>query len=162
VDFFHHGMMTLTKKSDRVIIFLPGKTEGSIGDLLKKALSRFGCEGVIFGPISDYGCALRTIIDLKPACAAGIPSQLLALSRYRESELSAEQIQFKSVRLSTDYVPLSVADSLKQKWGCEVYGHYGMTDMGLGGGVESCNRLFKASWHINMDISEKKDHKTEV
>jgi phenylacetate-CoA ligase len=136
VDFFHHGMMTLAKVSDRVIIFLPGTTEGSVGDLLKKALSRFDCEGIIFGPIKDYDRALKTIIELKPACAVGIPSQLLALSKHRGSELSAEQIQLKSVLLSTDYVPLSVADMLKQKWGCEVYGHYGMTEMGLGGGVE--------------------------
>jgi phenylacetate-CoA ligase len=135
-DFFHHGMMTLAGESDRVIIFMPGKTEGSVGDLLRKALSQSGCESIVFGPISDYSRALKTLIDIKPDCAVGIPSQLLALSRYREFEFSAEQIRLKSVLLSADYIPLSVADSLKRKWGCEVFGHYGMTEMGLGGGVE--------------------------
>ena len=38
VDFFHYGMATLAGPADRVVIFLPGKTEGSVGDLLKKGL----------------------------------------------------------------------------------------------------------------------------
>jgi phenylacetate-CoA ligase len=135
VDFFHHGMMTLAKPSDRVLIFLPGKTEGSVGDLLMKGLSRFGCEGIPFGPVTDYKHALKRVLEVKATCAVGIPSQLLALSRFRESGLSA-RIQLKSVLLSTDYVPRAVADSLMQTWGCEVYSHYGMTEMGLGGAVD--------------------------
>jgi phenylacetate-CoA ligase len=140
VDFFHQGMMTFTNASDRVIIFLPGKTEGSVGYLLKKALSRLGCESIVFGPISNYGQALRKLLDGKAACAVGIPSQLLALSRYRESGFAEGPVKLKSVLLSTDYVPQAVADSLAQTWGCEVYGHYGMTEMGLGGGVECSAR----------------------
>jgi phenylacetate-CoA ligase len=140
VDFFHHGMMTLVKTLDRVVIFMPGETEGSVGDLLQKALSRFGCEGIAFGPIVDYGRALKTLIDLKPACVVGIPSQLLALSRYGESGFAPEQIHLNRVLLSTDYVPQAIAYSLAQTWGCEVYGHYGMTEMGLGGAVECSAR----------------------
>ena len=134
VDFFHHGMTTLVDPSDRVIIFLPGKSEGSVGDLLRKALYRFGCEGIGFGPIDDYRRALETIVDLRPACAVGIPSQLLALSRYAAA--STGQVRLKSVLLSTDYVPQAVVDSLTKAWKCKVYSHYGMTEMGLGGAVE--------------------------
>jgi phenylacetate-CoA ligase len=136
VDFFYHGMGALVDPSDRVIIFLPGKTEGSVGDLLRKGLCRFGCEGIVYGPVIDYEHALRTLLDVKSACAVGIPSQLLALSRQRESGSVAKQGQLKSVLLSTDYVPQAVSESLAQTWGCEVYSHYGMTEMGLGGGVE--------------------------
>ncbi len=137
VDFFHHGMMTFTAPSERVIIFMPGETEGSVGDLLKKGLRRFGCEGIVFGPIIDYGQALKTLVDAKATCAVGIPSQLLALSRYEEI---GREVRLKSVLLSTDYVPQAVADSLTQTWRCEVYSHYGMTEMGLGGGVECSAR----------------------
>ena len=140
VDFFQHGMATLAGPADRVVIFLPGKTEGSVGDLLKKGLDRLGCEGIVFGPVADYRQALRTILDANADCAVGIPSQLLALSRYRETGVPCKRVQLKSVLLSTDYVPQSIADSLAQTWGCEVYGHYGMTEMGLGGGVECSAR----------------------
>ncbi len=140
IDFFHHGMTTLVGQCDRVIIFLPGITEGSVGDLLKKALSRFACEGIVFGPIDDYSRALQAMLDLKPDCAVGIPTQLLALSRYAQSGILGGQIHLDSVLLSTDYVPQAVVDSLSQTWGCKVYGHYGMTEMGLGGAVECSAR----------------------
>jgi phenylacetate-coenzyme A ligase PaaK-like adenylate-forming protein len=41
-----------------------------------------------------------------------------------------------SVLLSTDYVPMAIKQKLEQHWGCRVFGHYGMTETGLGGGVE--------------------------
>jgi phenylacetate-CoA ligase len=33
-------------------------------------------------------------------------------------------------------VPSALVDELKRTWGCAVFGHYGTTEMGLGGGVE--------------------------
>ena len=99
-------------------------------------MTRLGCEGIAVGPVADSRQALRTILDANADCAVGIPSQILALSRYREPGFPSKRIRLKSVLLSTDYVPQSIADSLAQTWGCEVYGHYGMTEMGLGGGVE--------------------------
>lgn len=140
VDFFHHGMTTLASECDRILIFLPGKTEGSVGDLLRKAVNRIGCEGIVFGPISDLEEALRAMLDMEPDCVVGIPSQLLALSRHRESGLPPGKIRLKSVLLSTDYAPQAIADSLARTWGCEVYEHYGMTEMGLGGAVECSAR----------------------
>jgi phenylacetate-coenzyme A ligase PaaK-like adenylate-forming protein len=135
VDFFHHGMMTLVRPFERLIIFLPGETENSVGDLLKQALARFGCEGIVFGPISDCGQARQALLQLRPACAVGIPSQLLAVSRHGDAS-SAGQIRLRSVLLCSDYVSQAVAASLADTWGCEAYSHYGMTEMGLGGGVE--------------------------
>jgi phenylacetate-CoA ligase len=134
VDFFHHGMTTLTDESDRVMIFMPGSTEGSVGDLLKKGLGRFGCESIVYGPVKDYQDALRTLINEKITCIVGIPLQILALSRTRQPGIRHPDL--KSVLLSTDYVPKALAASLTEAWGCKVFNHYGMTEMGLGGGVE--------------------------
>lgn len=139
IDFFHHGMTTLVDHSDKVIIFMPGGTEGSVGDLLKKGLAQFGCESIVYGPIKDYGHALKTLIDAKITCIVGIPSQVLALSRF-EPGIETKKLMLKSVLLSADYVPLSTVSALEQTWGVLVYGHYGMTEMGLGGGVECAAR----------------------
>ncbi|MDD4369450.1 MAG: phenylacetate--CoA ligase family protein, partial [Oscillospiraceae bacterium] len=38
--------------------------------------------------------------------------------------------------LSTDHLPLAVIDAIEKAWHCRVYNHYGMTEMGLGGGIE--------------------------
>ena len=34
VDFFHHGMATMAKPGERVLILMPGELPGSVGDLL--------------------------------------------------------------------------------------------------------------------------------
>ena len=38
--------------------------------------------------------------------------------------------------LSADNVPDAISNELRRIWGCEVFTHYGMTEMGFGGGVE--------------------------
>jgi phenylacetate-CoA ligase len=42
----------------------------------------------------------------------------------------------KGVLLSSDYVPQAIVDEVAQMWGCPIFEHYGMTEMGLGGGVQ--------------------------
>lgn len=145
IDFFHHGMTTLARPSDRVLIFLPGKTDGSVGDLLRRALSRFDCEGIVWGPIDDYGGALQAFLDIRPDSVVGIPTQLLALSRYCPQMQFPGIAKLRTVLLSTDYVPFSLVRALEKEWGCEVYGHYGTTEMGLGGAVE-CS--FRNGYHM--------------
>jgi phenylacetate-CoA ligase len=40
------------------------------------------------------------------------------------------------VLLSADYVPESLVKNIEENFGCTVFSHYGMTEMGFGGGVE--------------------------
>jgi phenylacetate-coenzyme A ligase PaaK-like adenylate-forming protein len=61
----------------------------------------------------------------------GIPVQVLTLARQSRGKAAP-----RSVLLSTDYVPKALMEELTRIWGCEVYTHYGMTEMGYGGGVE--------------------------
>jgi phenylacetate-coenzyme A ligase PaaK-like adenylate-forming protein len=61
----------------------------------------------------------------------GIPTQVLSLARRGGGSVAP-----KSVLLSTDYVPDAITNELRRIWGCDVYNHYGMTEMGFGGGVE--------------------------
>lgn len=133
VDFFHHGMTTLTDSTDRVMIFMPGTTPGSVGDLLVKALARFGCTGLIYGPIKDYAHAALALQDENITAVVGIPSQILTLARTTTAGAIA---RVKSILLSADYVPAAAVAAIQKAWGAVVYGHYGMTETGLGGGVE--------------------------
>ncbi|MBN1906818.1 MAG: phenylacetate--CoA ligase family protein [Deltaproteobacteria bacterium] len=133
MDFFHHGMMTMTDAHDIVMICMPGGTEGSVGDLLQRGLARFGCKSIVYGPIKDYSHALDMIVNEKITCIVGIPAQILYIARM--SENSTCRVTLKSVLLSADYVPASAASVIKNAWGAILYEHYGMTEMGLGGGV---------------------------
>lgn len=140
IDFFQIGMSTLVSPGDKVLILLPGKLTGSVGDLLVRGLHAMGVEGIPHGFVQNPAETLEIIIKEKVDALVGIPTQVLSLARYRGDGGKTVPIRLKSVLLSTDYVPLAITRELQRSWGCQVYGHYGMTEMGLGGGVE-CQAL---------------------
>ena len=139
VDFFHHGMSTLVRPGQRVAILLPGELPDSVGDLLLRGLQRMDVQALVYGPVSEPLDAAEAIASFGAHCVVGIPTQVLAVARsHRGKAIGKGAIE--SVLLSTDYVPHAIAKILEEVWGCRVFNHYGMTEMGLGGGVE-CEAL---------------------
>lgn len=136
IDFFQVGMSTMVGTGDCVLILLPGERPGSVGDLLAIGLGRLGVLGIKHGPVRDVAETLEAIAREGANALVGIPTQVLALARYRDDRGRPVSLKLKSVLLSTDHVPGAIAAAVEQAWGCEVYNHYGMTEMGLGGGVE--------------------------
>lgn len=137
IDFFQYGMSCLVDETDRVLVLLPGKAYGSIGDLLKKALTLSKVECVVHGVLTNLEAVEQCIEENHITCIVGIPMQILYLSRTK-SKLFGTYI--RKVLLSTDYVPDVLVKELKDRFDCDVYNHYGMSEMGYGGGVE-CEAL---------------------
>jgi phenylacetate-CoA ligase len=135
VDFFHHGMSTLVQPGQRVMILMPGEAPGSVGALLAEGLSRLGAVGSAHGPVRDPEQAVAAILAAKAACLVGIPVQILGLARHPGSA-RIPRGAIRSAVLSTDYVPATIVAALERRWGCEVFQHYGMSEMGYGGGLE--------------------------
>lgn len=131
VDFFAQGMSALTNSGDRVLILLPGERPGSVGDLLVQSLRRIGAQGIVHGPVGDARSTLVVMDRERTDVLVGIPAQVLALVRESSGKPGP-----RGVLLSTDYVPAAIVNELQQIWDCEVFTHYGMTEMGYGGGVE--------------------------
>jgi phenylacetate-CoA ligase len=129
IDFFRAGMATFTSPGDRVLILLPGETPGSVGDLLAIALERMGAEPVKHGLVRDVGETLRVMRQEQVDGVVGVPYQVHALAAYGPG------LQLKHALLTTDHVPDAIVTAVAKAWGCAVYNHYGMTEMGLGGGV---------------------------
>ena len=135
IDFFQHGMSTLVQTGQRVLVLMPGEVPESVGDLLVKGLDRLAVEGIVHGPVRNPVKTIDEILDREVDCLVGIPVQVLSLVKHRKGAC----IPFGSIRsvlLSADYVPASLVQKIEQTWGCSVYQHYGMTEMGYGGGVE--------------------------
>ena len=139
VDFFHHGMSTLVRPGQRVVVLLPGERPDSVGDLLVRGLRRMDIHALVYGPVTDPLHAAEAIASFGAHCLVGIPTQVLAVARSRTGAAIGKG-SIESVLLSTDYVPRAIAKTLEEVWGCRVFNHYGMTEMGLGGGVE-CEAL---------------------
>jgi len=133
VDFFQYGMQCLTGSMDRVLVLLPGQAYGSIGYLLKKALGRSGVYCNVYGIMDNPQKVEEVIMSNNISCIVGIPMQILLLSRIK-SETFKKYI--RKVLLSTDYVPDILVDELNTRFNCKVFNHYGMTEIGYGGGVE--------------------------
>jgi phenylacetate-CoA ligase len=130
IDFFRVGMSTFTGPGDRVLILLPAERPGGVGDLLAAALRRLGAEPVRHGVVDDLDATVDVLHRNRVDVAVGIPVQVLALARRDPTA------RLRAVLLSTDHVPTALARTVEDAWGCTVYNHYGMTETGLGGGVE--------------------------
>ena len=135
IDFFQVGMSTFTAPGDRVLILLPVERPGSVGDLLAIALERMGASGIRHGLVRDVGHTLAVMADEGVNGVVGVPTQVLALVRNAGMEES-NRLRLKSALLTMDHVPQAIVRAVEASWGCRVYNHYGMTEMGLGGGVE--------------------------
>ncbi|MDR3542182.1 MAG: AMP-binding protein [Desulfosporosinus sp.] len=135
IDFFHHGILTLVRPQDRVLIMLPGEIPGSVGDLLRLGLERAGATGIVHGLVNNPEAALEQIKRDNINVLVGIPTQVLGLARFKDSKDSSP-LRLRSILLSTDYVPLAIVQELESSFGCKVFNHYGMTEMGLGVGLE--------------------------
>jgi phenylacetate-coenzyme A ligase PaaK-like adenylate-forming protein len=135
IDFFHHGMSGIVQPGQRVLILMPGERPGSVGDLLVHALARMDVEGIVHGLVQDPGRTVKEILEKRVDCLVGIPVQVLSLARHKDGARMPQGL-IKSVLLSSDYVAEAIVDELTQVWRCQVFEHYGMTEMGLGGGVQ--------------------------
>jgi phenylacetate-CoA ligase len=143
-DYFSCGMSILVEPGQKVLILLPGDKPDSVGDLLVRGLKRINVEGIIHGPVQDVQHTVRKITEQRIDCLVGIPAQVFALARSKAGQ-AIPRGMIKSILLSTDYIPEAIVNELVRKWNCQVFKHYGMTEMGLGGAVE-CHR--REGYHL--------------
>jgi phenylacetate-coenzyme A ligase PaaK-like adenylate-forming protein len=134
-DFFHHGMCLLAHPGDRVLILFPNDRPGSVGDLLAKALQRLGATPIMAGWPQDPAATAALLHREQPDVVAGTPVSMLAVARH-SAATGLPPLPIKRVLLSADHAAASVRRNLSALWGCEIFEHYGMTEMGLGGGVD--------------------------
>lgn len=122
-DFFREGMKFLTAPNDLAYIGMPHNVPQSIGRLLKEALDESG---------------VRSTYDIKTPgiqCIVGIPDEILKMAVSQDYSFLKRSV--KTVLLSADYVSDECKAKIQDLWDCQVFEHYGMTEMGLGCAV-SC------------------------
>ena len=132
-DFFRCGMSLFTRPGDGVLILFPGERPGSVGDLLAAAVERLGARPILAGWPKDPAATAALLARERPAVVAGAPVAVLAVA---QQSAALGPVAVRSVLLSADHVAASLRRRLEKLWGCEVFQHYGMTEMGLGGGVD--------------------------
>ena len=136
IDFFHHGLTSMLDPGQRILIMLPSTTPDSVADQLKQAAERIPATGYIHWPVLDLEAILDFIEKEQINCLLGAPAQIFALCRHAQCTGRLTPTPLKSILLTTDYVPQVVVDDIRIAWGCEVFEHYGMSEMGLGCALE--------------------------
>ncbi len=136
LDFFAHGVAAMAAKGDRMLIALPGEREGSVGFQLARGIERAGVVPIPYGLILDPTAALACMDREKATLLIGLPAQMLAIAL--ESGEVARRVfrRLRAIVLCSDHVPESLVRRIRQATGCDIFEHYGSTEMGLGGGVD--------------------------
>lgn len=152
VDYFGNGMQLIVDDTDCVMILMPAQIPGSIGKLLSEGLQNFGVRVIEYGlpgffPGLDGRCddgEVDEIIDIMKregvTSVVALPTHMRAVA-----ETAGGSLSLHSMLLSAEYVPEEDVMLFEESFGCRVYEHYGMTEMGLGCAV-SCGH--GAGYHI--------------
>jgi len=134
IDYIHHGLALMAGPADTFLILMPCKRTGSIGDLVRKGLTRGGVKVIPHGTIPGDGSEDEKILAL--IGREGVSSMLATASAaQRLSKQSSGKLKLRSVLLSAEYVSAQARTDIEASWNCLVYEHYGMTEMGLGGAM---------------------------
>lgn len=136
VDFFAHGMPELIGPGDRVGVLMPAAQDGSVGDLLCRALARIPAAAIPLGPVADIAETYAALREARCSCIVGIPVQVLGLAEYGARLPEGERLGLRSVLLSADAAPDALIRRVGALAGCAVFTHFGMTELGFGGAVE--------------------------
>jgi phenylacetate-coenzyme A ligase PaaK-like adenylate-forming protein len=137
--FFRCGMSQMLQPGHRVLVLLPGDLPDSQGRLLADALQVMDVACHIHGLVEDAGQVAALLAEQPFDCVVGIPVQVLGVVRHPRSA-DVPHGRIGSVFLTSDYVPEALVRDIRQRWGCAAFNHYGMTELGLTGGVE-CQAL---------------------
>jgi len=134
VDYFANGLRELASRGDVMAILLPCERPDGVGDLIARALMRIPVKPVRHGLVGSLAACVADLKNSNARSLVGTPVQTLAAARYcaaRDIRLNID-----AVLLSTDNIPRIIVSELNKTWGCEVFEHYGMTEMGLGGAID--------------------------
>lgn len=134
VDFFTAVLTSIMNPGETGLIFLPGDTRASAGDLIRKAMQAVQARPKVPGIIRDFGPAADLVRSTRPSLLIGMPVQILALSEYMKSTGILPDIAH--VILTADHVPAPLVDRVEDLLGAKVLNHYGMTEIGFGGAIQ--------------------------
>ncbi len=136
LDFFAHGVVAMATEGDRMLIALPGEREGSVGFQLASGIARAGVVPIPYGLILSPTAALDCMDSEKATLLIGLPVQALAIAL--ESGAVAQRVfrRLKTIVLCSDHASESLVRRIRQATCCEIFEHYGSTEMGMGGGVD--------------------------
>ena len=138
VGFFTAVLTAIMNPGETGLIFLPGDTRSSAGDLIKTAMQAAQVRPMVPGMIQDFSPAADLVRATCPSLIIGMPVQILALCEYMKATGTLPGIAH--VILTADHVPGPLVERVEHLLGAKVLNHYGMTETGFGGAIQCPER----------------------
>jgi len=135
-EYFAHGVLGVAEPGETMAIALPGMREESVGQQLAHGIERSGIRAVLVDPASSPNELLDAIEDVKAASVIGLPVQMVSLAYAAEQRRSEVFRNLRSILLCSDHVSASMIAAIRARFSGEVFEHYGMTETGLGFGID--------------------------
>jgi len=137
-DYIHHGLPVMTGPQDVFLVLMPCERPGSVGDLVAIGVERIGSRAVRVGPIPPDGSRDEEILGLMrlEGVTTGLATAPTAARLAAKS--AADPVvrnNMRTILLSAQYISEADKAAIETSWDCDVYEHYGMTEMGLGGAM---------------------------
>jgi len=120
----------------RVLILLPDGREASQLELLATGISKVGGLPIRGDVTLDAERQMEVISTHKPDIVFANTSRFHRISQYGQRHYALDKLGVKVIFLTSEYVSGSLREQLQHFWSSQVYVHYGMTEMGLAGGIE--------------------------
>jgi phenylacetate-coenzyme A ligase PaaK-like adenylate-forming protein len=135
-DFMGAGMSVVATSDDVVQIMLPKGMVLGQSDLLARGAKKMGATPVITGiePTSE-----EQIQAIERHGSTVLFCETLRLNRITveaKNNHDLTKMGVKALFLTSNYLSDSMRVNLQSAWNCEVFTHYGLTEMGLGVAVE--------------------------
>jgi phenylacetate-coenzyme A ligase PaaK-like adenylate-forming protein len=139
-DYIHHGLQVMTGPDDVFLVLMPCERPGSVGDLVALGVERIGSRAVRVGPIPPDGNRDEEVLELMRR--EGVTTGLATAPTAARLALHDETYnKMRTILLTAQYISEADEDAVESLWGCKVYEHYGMTEMGLGGAMACAERI---------------------
>ena len=135
VDFFAACLEPLMAPEERGMIFLPGTTPFSAGDLIRRAMEKIGARPRVHGLITDGRAAVREMLENRPGVIIGMPVQILALGEMMARGAEKMPAISRAI-LTADYVSPAVVRRIESLFNCTTLSHYGLTETGFGMAIQ--------------------------
>ena len=147
VRFFQYGMRYMVAPDqsgtddagDRVVMLMSGEREGSVGDLFSRAMNRWHIPCHVVGLPRSIDELLAALQQLQPTCIVGFPVHVLRLAQVIAAlPLQRERLvpNLRTVLLSADASTPELRRYAQDALHCEVFDHYGLTEVGYAVAVE--------------------------
>jgi len=137
-DYIQHGLTVMTGPGDVFLVLMPCERPGSVGDLVAVGVERIGSRVLRVGTIPLDGSRDDGILGImrREGVTTGLATAHTAARLAKKSDGDAFiQKNMRTILLSAQFVSDDEKAAIERIWGCAVYEHYGMTEMGLGGAM---------------------------